>query len=437
MRYLSSGSAGNCKVSIGSNSNQNIIIQNSQVNNLVLYPNAVDTIKILRASNCFEGIQRQVQDMMAAVKEAHPLYPVFSVSYDSDLDVLVSTPETADAFKRYPKNAKGSCKIDYSKYPHMNRAETPWEYAYRTQTFVELETTAYQEYLGDTEDPFPVIKHTDGMTMKIGFPEFPPAVHTVISSGDVKVPCEIRRKPWLEYEQMCFGTASKDCGLDIKIITYKDLKKIDIKLEKEYGLDLRILLQREKLLAAMYATKRVSIAIDDLPLLDIGLSETDLEAGMFRIAKQLIRYYEGLLKIEERLHCRFEPVSGEASLDDLHTALALEASLDGKWYRLETDFDDEIHCDYDCIPDDISDFNYDISQLPIEGKVLGISLQGLHFTADKYTVCYQGARVNNIDSVMRNKKKRRKGILITFKPENGKKYFYKFCRFDGLKVVGN
>lgn len=236
---------------------------------------------------------------------------------------------------------------------------------------------------------------------------------------------------------MCFGTASKDCGLDIKIITYKDLKKIDIKLEKEYGLDLRILLQREKLLAAMYATKRVSIAIDDLPLLDIGLSETDLEAGMFRIAKQLIRYYEGLLKIEERLHCRFEPVSGEASLDDLHTALALEASLDGKWYRLETDFDDEIHCDYDCIPDDISDFNYDISQLPIEGKVLGISLQGLHFTADKYTVCYQGARVNNIDSVMRNKKKRRKGILITFKAENGKKYFYKFCRFDGLKVVGN
>lgn len=426
---------GKSKASIGRNSNHNTIVQNSEIINPIICTNSVDMIKTLGNMKAYDAIQQQAQDFLSAVKQSHPLYPVFSATHDNQLNALVSTPETADAFKRYPKKIKGTFRMDYTKYPHMDRAETPWEYAYRTQTSVELETTAYQEYLGDIKDPFPVTRYADGMTMIIGAPEFPPAVRAVISSGDVSISCEIRRKPWMEYGQMCFGTVSGECGLNVRIVAYRDFKKTDINFTKEQGIDLRTQLQREKLLAAMDTTKKFSITIGDSPLLTAPLTEADLSAEIFRSAKHLIQYYESLLKIEEILHCTFDPVDGDALFDDYRAALILASSLDEKWHRIKTDFDNEIRCDYDRIPDDISDVNFDTSQLAVEGKVLKITLQGVQFTADRYIIFYQGARINNLDSIMKNKRKRRKNILMTFRPEEGKEYFYKYCRIDGIKVV--
>lgn len=74
---------------------------------------------------------------ISAAKKTHPLFPTFSASVDSKLNKLVSTPEIEDAFKKYPKSFKGVFEIDYSKYPNINRNETPWEYAYRTQTPID------------------------------------------------------------------------------------------------------------------------------------------------------------------------------------------------------------------------------------------------------------------------------------------------------------
>lgn len=426
---------GKSKASIGQNSNHNTIVQNSEINNPIICSNNVEVIRTLGNIKAYDVIQQQMQDLMSVVKKSHPLYPVFSAKYNNQLDSLVSTPETADAFKRYPKKIKGSIRMDYSKYPKMDRAETPWEYAYRTQTTVELETTAYQEYLGDMEDPFPVTRYVDGMTMIIGAPEFPPAVHAIISSGDVSIPCEIRRLPCIEYGQICFGTVAGECGLNIRIISYNDLQKMDINLQKEHGIDIRQQLQREKLLDAMRLSKQFSIAIGDSPSLNVQLSDANLSSDMLRSARHLIQYYESLLRIEETLHCTFASVDGEISCDDYKTALILAASLDEKWYRVKIDYDNEIRLDCDHIPNDMLDVNFDISEFTIEAKVTNIELRGIKFSADKYIRIYQGARINNLDSVIRNKKKGRKDILVTFKPKEGANYFYKLCRLDGIRVA--
>ena len=81
------------------------------------------------------------------------------------------------------------------------------------------------------------------------------------------------------------------------------------------------------------------------------------------------------------------------------------------------------------------DVNFDISEFTIEAKVTNIELRGIKFSADKYIRIYQGARINNLDSVIRNKKKGRKDILVTFKPKEGANYFYKLCRLDGIRVA--
>lgn len=426
---------GRSKASIGSKSNHNMIVQNSKVDNLVLCTNTVDMIKTLGDMKAYDAIQKQAKDFMSAIKQTHPLYPVFSATHDNQLNALVSTPETSDAFKQYPKRIKGKYRIDYGKYPHMDKSETPWEYAYRTQTTVELETLAYQEYLGDIEDPFPMIKYVDGMKMVIGAPEFPPAVKAVISSGSVSIPFEIRRLPWMEYGQMCFGSVSGEGGLNIRIVAYKDFKKTDIRFTKEQGISLGMQLRREQLFEAMNVTKQFSIAIGGLPLLIAPISETELNTEMFRSAKPLIQYFESLMKIEERLNCTFEPIGGDILFDDYRTALILAASLDEKWHQIKTDFDNEIRFDYDRIPDNISDIESDFSQLAVAGKVLSISLQGVRFTVDRYVIIYTDARINNLASIIKNKKKRRKDILITFRPKEGCEYFYKYCRFEGIKVA--
>lgn len=426
---------GKSHATIGRNSNNNVILQNSTITNPIFCSNNADMIDALGDLKAYDTIQQQVQDMLSAAKKAHPLYPVFSATHNNQLNALVSTPETSDAFERYPKKIKGAFRIDYAKYPYMDKSETPWEYAYRTQTEIELETTAYQEYLGDIEDPFPVTKYSDGMTMVIGAPKFPPAVNATVSAGDVSISCQIRRKPWLKYGQMCFGTTSGECGFDLQLITFEDGSKTDIKLTKEYGMSLETQLLREKLIEAIRTTKQFTIDVGDSHLMTATISNDDLDADMFKTAKYLIAYYESLIKIEELLHCVFDTAHSEVSFDNYWAALILATSLSGRWHHIKADFDNEIRCDYDHISDDIASETFDMSQFTVEGKVISIDLQGVRFSADKYTIIYQGARINNLESVIKNKKRRRKKILLTFRPELGRSYFIKHCRFDGVKVI--
>lgn len=425
------------KASIAKKSNNNIVVQDSVLNNPIFSIGVPELFKVLGEFGQYDVLQQQVMDILSAASRTHPLYPVFSAKLNNELHKLVSTPETEDAFKKYPKRIKGTFCIDYKKYPYMDKSETPWEYAYRTQTHVELETTAYQEYLGDMKDPFPVTEYSDGMVTIISAPEFPAAVCATISSGEISIPISLRRRPCMEYGKMIFGSTSENCGFEFKLTTYKDQKRTDFTITKIPGDDLLTQLQRERLIVEMSKTKHLTVAIGQKTLIDASFKENELVADMFKVAPYMVRYLESLMVIEKHTSCKFDLTIGDVFEEDYRTALILAASLEGKWHGIKADFDGEVRCDYDHIPDNFADNLSGEVETVIEAKVLNISLQGQCFSADKYIIVYKDARINNLASVQRNQKKRKNNILLTFRPIQGKDFFYKFYRFEGIHLLSD
>lgn len=421
------------KLSIGDKSNNNFIMQGSSVENLIVNSNMTEMITALGHLEGYDTIQKIITDSMAAAREAHPLRPDFKVKYDNELQRLVSTPETEDAFKKYPKTIKGTFRLDYKKYPYMNRAETPWEYAYRTQTKVELETTAYQEYLGEIVDPFPFVEYKDGMTTVIGAPEFPPAVNASIISGDVSVPIMMRRKPCLEYNHIILGTVSNEKGFDINIIIYKDENKTTFKITKTSTCELSLQLQREKLINNIKETKQLCIMIGDSPLVHAEFKEEELLSNIFIVAPKMIEYLQNLNIIETSIGCKFDLSLEDVYVEDFRTAYILASSLQEKWHRIATSFD-EVRCNYSNIPTDIEKDANSIENKVIEGRNLNISLQGQEFCIDKYITIYKNAKINNIKSIVKNCKRKKDDVLITFRPLKGYDYFYKYCKYEGIEI---
>lgn len=425
------------QVSIAKKSNGNLVVQDSKVDNLVVCNGTPEIIKAMGNVQQYDYIQEIISDCMSAAKQIHPLRPDFTVQYNNELNKLVSTPETGDALEKYPKKIKSTLLLDYKKYPYMDKSETPWEYAYRTQTKVELQTTAYQEYLGEYKDPFPNVAYADGMTTIIGAPDFPPAVNATIISGDISIPIQIRRKPCMEFGQMVFGTVSNECGFDIILTSHENSDKTDFKITTVVGCDLSTQLQREKLIESIKNTKKVCIKVGNSTLVDANFNTEDFSADIFVNAPRMVEYFENLQTIEKYTGCKFDLSAGDVYYSDFRTASILASSLKDMWHRIKTDFDDELRCDYDSIPTDIADDADSPTDKVAECKVINISLQGQNFSAEKYIVVYQNARINNINSVVKNCKKKKKSILMTFRPLKGNDFFYKYCKFEGIKVINN
>lgn len=423
------------KITIGKNSSDNIVLQNSTVDNMFLFGGNSDLIQTMSSMGRYDLIQKFIKESLQMASSTHPLRPYFSAKYSGELEKLVSTPETEDAFQQFPKKIKGTFLIDYKKYPYMNKSETPWEYAYRTQTKVEMQTTAYQEYLGDSVDPFPAIEYSDGMTTIINAPEFPPAVDATISSGCISIPIQLRRQPCLEFGKMIFGTDFDDIGFNLRFTTLNDSDKVDFKLTKTLNPDLSINLQREKLIKEMKETRKFKVMVGKSVLMEGILEEEELTATIFETAPIMIRLLENLIVIESHLGCKFDVVGADVFTEDYRTAAILAASLEGSWYSRKMKFDDEVKCDYDNIPENIDDAANSTEDKIIDSTVLSLSLFGQRFSADKYIIVYKDARINNVSSIIKNRQRKRKNIMMTFKPLNGKDYFVKYCKFEGIKIL--
>ena len=426
-----------CKAHIGRKSNNNTIIQNSKLESPVFASNTPDLIKTLGDLGHYDAVEKFALGTLAAVREAHPLYPDFSAKPDEDFSQLIGTPETEDAFQKYPKKIKGTYQLDYTKYPHMDRSETPWEYAYRTQTRVELLTTAYQEYLGDMVDPFPAMKYRDGMKTIIGAPEFPPAVEATIVSGDISIPIMLRRNPCMEFGTMLFGTESGNRGFHFNLTTYKDFARTDVKITKVPDCDLRTHFKREQMISAINETKKFSVYIGSLLLVSAGFTEKDLTADMFSDAGRLVEYLGNLITIEDHTGCTFDTTIGDVTLDDFRTSYILASSLNDKWHRIKMTFDDDICCHHQNIPDDIAEDAESCADKIIDGRVLSVSLQGQKFSADRYLILYRDARIDNINDILKQKKRRKKNIQMIFRPTNGKDFFYRYCKFEGIHHISD
>ena len=421
------------KSKIDKNSNNNTVIQNSTVNGPIIVSNSTeDLISILGKTGNYETIQDVVGKALSQVATVHPLQPDFSAKYDYKINRLVSTPETKEAFDKYPKIIKGTFIVDYSKFPFMHKDETPFEYAYRTQEKVEMETTAYKEYLGDIEDPFPTTTYRDGMITVVEPPEFPQAVKAEITSGNVSVPIMLRRLPCKDYGKLVLGNVSENPILDVTITHSEDQHLINLKNTRDADLETQLL--REKLLANIYLTKELAIYVEGIKLIHSKLNDKELENDIFRVAPRLSQLIENIIIVQKETGCVFEKLPNTFSRDECLLAQILAVSLKNNYVKEELVFDDQLRIDYDKIPSDFFETEEHIN-IVAEKKNDEIELFGVTFSIEKMLIVYSDAIINNEMSVKKNVSKKRKRILITIKPKKDKKTFSKYYKFEGLNIV--
>ncbi len=412
----------------------NLTIQSSQVDNVNINVNGLNEIIPLMAKcRKYDEVQDFVGNLLSSLKTTHPLYPYYSATYSAKLEKLISTPETKEALELYPKKIKGVYEIDYKKYPNMDKSEMPWEYAYRTQTTVELKTKAHQEYLGDNEDPYPIVKHHEGMMTIIAPPEFPEAIEIQVVSKNIIIPVMLRRLPCMEFGKLVFGNVTNEQGFNIKLTLNEIERRTNITFTKINGMKLETQLCREKLFESIYNNREVAIRVNGKDIVVFNVEEKDVQDAIFQNADFWVRYIGALISIENKLGCKFDVDFDEVTVNDYFNAMIMSASLNEKWQNIIMSFDNSIRCDYDKIPEDIVTYVDDAYGLVGEVENPEFSIQGVDFKADKYIVQYTEAKINNIDAIKKNIKRKKKKILVTMKPIEGKEKFNKHARFEGLR----
>lgn len=420
------------KAVISPESNNNTIVQDCVVNNPVIITPEVNVIEVLGGMGKYEQIQNMAINFFNSAEKVHPLYPEFVAKFEPNLKRLISTPETADVLERYPRTIKGRCRIDYSKYPNMNKAETPWDYAYRTQTEVEMQTSAYKEYLGEIEDPFPILTYTEGMKTIIGPPEFPEPTEAVIKSGDISIPFLLRRLPHPEYKKLMLGNVSYDNGLDIRIVIDEETEENKVTFTRNDGIDLEIQLKREQLLRNIKETRKVQILVCDEELMEGDFETEELNSEFFVSAAYLEQYLSNLIVIEQEMNCHFDRKLGMINPEQFLTVAIMARSLKNSWYATRLNFDDEVRCDFDHIKGNLD--KVDSESFAAEINLNQVTIHGICFAIEKYIIVYKGAKINNLSSVKKNILNKRKSILFTMKPLDGSESFIKYARFDGIKL---
>lgn len=418
---------------IGNNSNNNQVNQNCNVNNFIVSSNQNDVLNVLSNTGNYDVIQQYTQQLLETVNKTHPLYPAYSATYDSNFKKLISTPETDDALAKYPKKAKGTLELDYKKYPNMSKDETPWEYAYRTQTKVVLKATNYKEYLGEIEDPFPIATYQDGMMIGIEPPPFPPAVSAILKSGNVSIPILLKRIPCSEYKHICFENVDKNSALHITINLNEETGKSNINISRNYNSDIGLQLSREKLIDNLVSNP-FEIECNSVLMFHTDIEKSSLDTEFFHIASSIISIIEELLYIEKNLQCKFDNGINNLKPDDFHNIQLISSSIKNLWFGERMDFDNSLHCYYKNLPDDIDKQPTEINEFKSVAYDFSFSLLGVDFAVDKYISIYRKAKINNIKSVLKNIKRKKDSIMITFKPLDGYDYFERLSLFEGITI---
>ena len=424
------------KTIIKNNSDNNVVLQNNTINNstLVINSSAADIINVLKSNGQYDAIQTLALNTFDAVQKSHPLFPDFSAKFDNNLRRVISTPETEDALKKYPKNAKGAFSVDYRKYPKMSRDETPWDYAYRTQTRMEFPTTSYQEYLGEIEDPFPTMKHQEGMITVIEPPSFPPAIYVNTISGNIKIQMLMKRIPCLEYKRLCFEVFSKDFGLNIILSMIIGEVGTDITFTRNYKTTLESQLMREKLLDSLKDNPFIIQTADNkTEIIKYYLTQSDLNNPFFTAANSYIPVYQNLIVIEKFFNCKFNTDVRELESEDFELINLLYASINNKWYYQQLDFDSSLRCSYNNISNIMGEHD-EKEELNCIYNNLEFALLNINFECEEYHYIYKNVRINNIKSVNKNNKRKKDDILITLKPYDKNGLIKKYSKLERIKI---
>lgn len=419
---------------IGNKSNGNIVIQNSNIN---MNAGMKDIFDLCAQNGQYDMINSSIQSINTSGKSTHPLYPYYSATYHRELGKLVSTPETEDAMIKYPKIIKGKYEIDKKKYPQMHEDESFLEYAYRTQTCVELNTIEYQEFLGDEIDAFPITKFHQGMKTVIGPPSFPKEQDAILISDNIAIPIKIRRKPCMEYGKVVIGNVSSGHGFDININIYEQMNndklKMTFTITKIVDANLLIQLRCENFLDAIYRTKNIKILINNKEFINASLNK-DVEGGIFKSAATVVKYIERLLFIEGKIGCSFSTKIEEITSRDLFVLQVIENSLKNIVLREHAE-KKNIEIDFDDISDEV------LRDDNVECKFTGMlekcefELQGVVFRAEKYIVWFENFRITNKKRLIKEKALDKKIAQVELRSKKDKDTFSIYHKLEGIEVV--
>ena len=428
-------------VRIGANSNDNTIIQNSNVNIFYNGDGNSALLENFANSNQYDAIQTMFKLDIEKYARMHPLYPYYTAKYDPFFNKLISKPENEEAIKKYPHSIKGNCHVDRSQCDNIHESENPFEYSYRTQKPLKVTLDSYNEFLGELEDPYPQVRLEDIVYSIISPPEFPPAVNAWVESGNVSIPISIRRCPCEEFGKYVFCNVSSSVGFNLELTynkeNFDDSGLADIKciIKKKYDVELKNNLNRELLFLEIAKTKRLTIRTQETNSIVFEYTEEQVQTSLYKNAPIFVNYFESLLYIESHTGCSFDHDFNSINTETIRHAFIIATSLKNCWTTEYKDFDNEVRCDYDSILSYSELFQSD-NPLQLDCSLIDsiVTIQGILFHIEKALVVYNNVKINNVDSVRKSIKKKRKNILITMKPFNKGEKFKKETKYEGITI---
>ena len=411
---------------IGNYSKNNIVIQGLEYNNTI-YVNEnglCSTAKVLANHGHYEAINAIFQENLEEMSRLHPLNPMYGlkVVQMGMLHKLVSTPLLKEANNEFPKKIKATVQICPSDYPGYNVKESPWEYAYRTQRDVVLDTKTYKEYLGDCEDPFPFMEYEDGMKLKIMPPEFPKAANVVLRAGLASCSTKLRRVASDDYGIIKLtNECDTACPLGVVFIVDENEKKTRVSMKRNKATSLEKLIEIERLIKSILENQILVATIDEKPLMmfdKIDLKE--LEQDFFKLAESNLKLYNSMKFVEGYFGITFD-ISKEITDQDYYHTVLLATSLKRKWQFVKNESRHCVSAGYEKIElklDEKIEENipYIYQIFDYKWNILGIC-----FEADSLYTSIHNSRISNSKMVIRKIREKEEEIDIAFAPVKGKK----------------
>ena len=427
------------KTKIGNNANNNLVLQNSTVYQTNIINGGVDTFACLSAMEQYEDIQEIFSQQMDVLNCSHPLREYFSVKPYSvgDFSRLISSPKTAEALEKYPKIIKTTFEFSKSKYPNMGADETPWAYAYRTQTPIKVSATAYKEYLGDQEDPFPLTTYSDGMKVVIGPQPFPAAQKVILSAGKESIEIMLRRQPSLPVNELHFASESSNAGIAVLITqTISPEHKATINFTKLSIATVEEHLKRERFIHSLATSKKVEATMDGEMFFSSTIEDEELSKPFFTTSGDQIKFFSNLQSLQKHFDCQFAFNVKNVQEEDYILSFVLAASIKNSCFNFNTAFD-SVRVPYNKINEAIFENHKEANGCILMETPSGtLNYFGLNFSFSKIVIQFANAKINNATSVQKNIKRKKDDILITIKPKDVTiKYIEKYQQIFDLKLV--
>jgi len=131
---------------------------------------------------------------------------------------------------------------------------------------------------------------------------------------------------------------------DVTIEKHETLFDSKFNLTKTADGDLAALLQRERLILKMFETHQVSIITDDKALLSCRINPEHFTHDFYAAAPYLEQYYSNLSAIQDFTGCQFDlAIDGDFN-SQYQIAFVLKNSLENRWVKNNSDFDNQLRC---------------------------------------------------------------------------------------------